>query len=102
VQAVSQQGTLWFQADAKQRMMDQVIHPTAHVLLARSIHFMSAIKTRMGVPEYDDRRYSEKFVLEGFRPPLGITIAPAGEFSGRSTNFEPGSIARYTPARSRS
>jgi DNA-3-methyladenine glycosylase I len=54
-----------------------------------------------GVPELDDRALFEKLVLDGFQAGLSwITILRKREnFRRAFDRFEPGKIARYTPAK---
>src|SRR5665213_3148630 len=52
-----------------------------------------------GVPEYDDRALFEKLILDGFQAGLSwITILRKREnFRNAYDDFQPGTIAPYTP-----
>ncbi|MDI3470876.1 MAG: DNA-3-methyladenine glycosylase [Pseudolabrys sp.] len=54
-----------------------------------------------GVPEYDDRALFEKLILDGFQAGLSwITILRKRDnFRRAFSDFDPGKIARYTPAK---
>src|SRR5512139_1026229 len=55
--------------------------------------------TEWGVPEYDDRALFEKLILDGFQAGLSwITILRKRDnFRKAFDDFEPATIARYTP-----